>query len=117
MAPSDTIACSICGRVKAHANGRPPYCRDCTRHARALRIGHWHTDALCRPGTGVDPNWWWPDAAHPQTGDIAIGICQSCPVMDECLTFAITNEETSGIWGGTTPEQRRRYRRAHERSA
>lgn len=110
---TEITACSICGRAKAYRADRPPYCPDCKSHARALRVGHWHTDALCRPGSGVDPNWWFPDAAHPDMADVAIGICQSCPVIDECLTFAITNQETSGIWGGKTPEQRRRFIRAH----
>lgn len=30
----------------------------------------------------------------------AIGVCQSCPVTIECLTYAVLNDERWGIWGG-----------------
>jgi len=36
-------------------------------------------------------------------------ICMRCPVMDKCLKVGMFEEY--GIWGGTTPEQRRRIRR------
>jgi hypothetical protein len=32
-----------------------------------------------------------------------------CPVIDKCLKVGMFEE--TGIWGGTTPEQRRRIRR------
>jgi WhiB family redox-sensing transcriptional regulator len=36
-------------------------------------------------------------------------ICMECPVMDKCLKVGLFEEY--GIWGGTTPEQRRKIRR------
>jgi hypothetical protein len=36
-------------------------------------------------------------------------ICMECPVMDKCLKVGMYEE--SGIWGGTTPQQRQRLRR------
>jgi len=36
-------------------------------------------------------------------------ICFKCPVIDKCLKVGLFEEY--GIWGGTTPEQRRRIRR------
>ena len=36
-------------------------------------------------------------------------ICMECPVLDKCLKVGLFEEY--GIWGGTTPEQRRRIRR------
>lgn len=33
-------------------------------------------------------------------------ICASCPVKQQCLDFAMRTRESTGIWGGTTPEQR-----------
>lgn len=43
----------------------------------------------------------------------ALRICQDCPVMWECLEYAMRNEEESpgsrwGIYGGTRPEDRAR---------
>jgi len=35
----------------------------------------------------------------------AIKVCIGCPVMDECLEFAIRHEE-HGVWGGTTERER-----------
>ncbi|TMK81786.1 MAG: WhiB family transcriptional regulator, partial [Actinobacteria bacterium] len=43
----------------------------------------------------------------------ALSICATCPVRAQCLDYAIRNRETYGIWGGTTPDQRRRIRREH----
>ena len=40
----------------------------------------------------------------------AIQVCNSCPVKDPCLRFALDNNEI-GIWGGTTHKQRRRMKR------
>jgi len=36
-------------------------------------------------------------------------ICLRCPVMDKCLKVGMFEE--AGIWGGTTPDQRRKIRR------
>jgi hypothetical protein len=34
--------------------------------------------------------------------------CAACPVREECLQHALVNNETSGIWGGTTDRERQR---------
>lgn len=39
-------------------------------------------------------------------------VCRSCPVQDACLAHALTAVEPEGIWGGTTPDERRRMRGA-----
>ena len=36
-------------------------------------------------------------------------ICWDCPVRDECLAEAITNEVRWGVWGGTGEVERQRY--------
>jgi len=43
-------------------------------------------------------------------GDLveALLICGRCPVRADCLQHAIAARERYGIWGGTTPEERRR---------
>ncbi|NUT41231.1 MAG: WhiB family transcriptional regulator, partial [Thermoactinospora sp.] len=36
--------------------------------------------------------------------------CARCPVVDECRSYALREGETEGIWGGLTPQERRRSR-------
>lgn len=65
----------------------------------------WMDDALCAE-VGVD--FFFPDegvVAHD-----AKQICADCPVARQCLSFGISEE--FGIWGGTTPKQRRKMRKA-----
>lgn len=38
-------------------------------------------------------------------------VCATCPVRTDCLTFALTTDAQYGIWGGTTPRERRGLRR------
>ncbi|MGA0895463.1 MAG: WhiB family transcriptional regulator [Ilumatobacteraceae bacterium] len=65
----------------------------------------WVPRANCR---GMDP-----DLFHPERGDNgtnianAKAVCQGCEVRSECLEFAIAHREKIGIWGGTTPKERR----------
>jgi Transcription factor WhiB len=35
-------------------------------------------------------------------------ICQTCPVIAECLAFALSNRENYGVWGGTTGRTRQK---------
>ncbi|MFF4006555.1 WhiB family transcriptional regulator [Streptomyces sp. NPDC001717] len=37
-------------------------------------------------------------------------LCTGCPVQEECLAMAVHADESDGIWGGTTPVERRRMR-------
>ncbi|OAK56226.1 WhiB family transcriptional regulator [Rhodococcoides kyotonense] len=39
--------------------------------------------------------------------EFAKALCRRCPVVAECLRFALLEHETFGIWGGMTPEERR----------
>lgn len=41
----------------------------------------------------------------------AKAVCAGCPVRQACLDFALEHDLTHGIWGGTTPEDRRAWRR------
>ena len=42
---------------------------------------------------------------------IAKKLCETCPVINQCLNYAMTANEPFGIWGGLTVNQRRRLRR------
>jgi WhiB family redox-sensing transcriptional regulator len=38
-------------------------------------------------------------------------ICATCPVTEQCLEFAMENDERFGVWGGKTERERRKLRR------
>ena len=38
-------------------------------------------------------------------------VCRECPAKEPCLEFALTTNQDSGIWGGTSEEERRKLRR------
>ena len=55
-----------------------------------------------------------PDTFFPEKGGStreAKRICTGCPVRDECLDFALANDERFGIWGGMSERERRRLKR------
>jgi WhiB family redox-sensing transcriptional regulator len=39
-------------------------------------------------------------------------LCELCPVVRECLAWALKTGETHGVWGGMLPRQRRRVKKA-----
>jgi WhiB family redox-sensing transcriptional regulator len=52
---------------------------------------------------------WFADTARDMR--VAVLICRSCPVRTECLDWAVSTGQHEGVWGGMTPEERRRLRR------
>ena len=52
-----------------------------------------------------------PEAFHPEKGGStreAKRVCQSCDVREECLQWALDNNERYGIWGGLSERERRK---------
>jgi WhiB family redox-sensing transcriptional regulator len=43
-------------------------------------------------------------------------VCAGCPVREECLEYAIDNNEL-GIWAGTSASQRMKLRRRRDQAA
>jgi len=39
----------------------------------------------------------------------ACRVCRGCPVREQCLEFALENNE-QGVWGATTPQERERIK-------
>jgi WhiB family redox-sensing transcriptional regulator len=72
--------------------------------------GTWGQRAACRT---EDPDIFFPVSYTESIQSVARrlararGICGRCPVIDECLDYAITTDQPEGIWAGTTPKQRR----------
>lgn len=64
-----------------------------TKQSECLKYGVEYTD-----------HHFWPDPwgnIHPK----AAAICAVCPVKAECYEAGV--DETEGVWGGTTPKERR----------
>lgn len=73
----------------------------------------WMERAVC---ASTDPDVWFPTKAlDQQTEAKAKRICHRCPVIDECLEYALESDQRYGIWGGLSEQERRgvaRRRRA-----
>ena len=71
----------------------------------------WQRDGRCR-----DPHFG-PlfDTERPRTMNAAKQICLGCPVVRECLEFAVRADEPFGVWGGMTPKERTRHKRRRPR--
>ncbi|CAN5260115.1 MAG: WhiB family transcriptional regulator [Euzebyales bacterium] len=55
-----------------------------------------------------------PDTFFPEKGGStreAKRICMLCDVREECLSYALANDERFGIWGGLSERERRRLKR------
>lgn len=37
---------------------------------------------------------------------MAKALCQSCPIVEACFTYALETNQRHGIWGATTPDER-----------
>ncbi len=83
--------------------------------ASSLALGSadysWRNEAVCRD---TDPELFFPIGTTGQALlqiDKAKEVCDECPVKVKCLDFAIETNQDSGIWGGTSEEERRDIRR------
>lgn len=70
--------------------------------------------ALCG-SDGPDDLKWFPGAY--ETDEDAKATCRTCPVKAECLEGALEREEPHGIFGGATPEERKRIARNRARKS
>lgn len=85
-----------------------------TSHAIARGGGmNWRNDALCRPGSGIDPELFWTigDERSKDPATIAQiaqakAVCSACPVQSACLADAYDTHEFQGIRAGTTGAER-----------
>ncbi|MER5377323.1 WhiB family transcriptional regulator [Streptomyces sp. NPDC002132] len=80
----------------------------------------WRQHAECRR---EDPDLFFPigttGPALLQT-EQAKAVCRRCPVQEPCLEWAMETDQTLGVWGGTSENERRalkRRLRARQRSS
>ncbi len=70
----------------------------------------WRHQAVC---LDEDPELFFPEGEserYQRQIAAALEVCATCPVSQECLDYALEADQRTGIWGGTTAEQRRRIR-------
>jgi WhiB family transcriptional regulator, redox-sensing transcriptional regulator len=67
----------------------------------------WQDLALCAE---TDPEAFFPEKG----GSVreAKRVCRSCEVRAECLEYALRHDIRFGIYGGMSPQERRRLKRA-----
>ena len=70
-------------------------------------MNDWTTQGLCRGMTEL----FYPARGDNEGFNAAKAVCDRCPVKAPCLDFAMSFEETEGVWGGTSGRDRRALRK------
>lgn len=72
----------------------------------------WMLKAKCREIEDPDAVFFPPQRKGIKTDySRARTICEHCPVRTTCLAWAIAHGIPNGVWGGTTPLERKRMSR------
>ncbi|MFB9186938.1 WhiB family transcriptional regulator [Dactylosporangium sucinum] len=64
--------------------------------------GAWRMRGACQT---VDPETFFPAPSEP--ADAAVALCRTCDVQGACLAWALEVGDCHGVWGATTPRERR----------
>jgi WhiB family redox-sensing transcriptional regulator len=67
----------------------------------------WRDAALCAQ---TDLDAFFPDANRSAAP--AKRICAACPVVAECLAYALATSQAYGVWGGMSVRERAALKRA-----
>ena len=76
----------------------------------------WWERAVCR---GQDASYFFAPSYFEKRAEkqareaVAKALCVRCPVREPCLEFALATNQDSGIWGGTSEEERRKLRKQY----
>jgi WhiB family transcriptional regulator, redox-sensing transcriptional regulator len=76
-----------------------------------IECDDWREQSACRD---TDPDLFFPvGTTGPAIEQIenAKAVCRVCDVQKNCLEYALVTTQDSGIWGGTSEEERRAIRR------
>lgn len=74
-------------------------------------IEDWRERSACRD---TDPDLFFPvgtTGVAIEQIEAARAVCRSCEAQAQCLEFALATNQESGIWGGTSEEERRKLRK------
>jgi WhiB family redox-sensing transcriptional regulator len=75
-------------------------------------VDDWRPRSACRD---TDPDLFFPIGTTGIALDqiaAAKEVCSACEVQGACLEFALATNQESGVWGGTSEEERRKLRKA-----
>ena len=84
-------------------------------HTAAVSL-NWRDNAACRD---TDPDLFFPvgtTGLAVEQISAAKAVCATCPVKGPCLEFALITNQDSGVWGGTSEDERRKIRRSWVKS-
>ncbi|MEV6421740.1 WhiB family transcriptional regulator [Streptomyces sp. NPDC051662] len=76
----------------------------------------WRHNSVCRE---EDPELFFPIGnTGPALLQIeeAKAVCRLCPVMEQCLQWALESRQDSGVWGGLSEDERRAMKRRAARN-
>ncbi|WP_029138744.1 WhiB family transcriptional regulator [Nakamurella lactea] len=76
----------------------------------------WRHRAICRD---EDPELFFPIGnSGPALLQIAEAkaVCERCPVISECLSWALESGQDAGVWGGMSEDERRALKRRRARA-
>ncbi|MGW0698557.1 WhiB family transcriptional regulator [Streptomyces sp. NPDC002867] len=76
---------------------------------------NWREYAACR---NEDPDLFFPigtGAPALVQAEAAKQVCARCPVREQCLKWALENNQESGVWGGLNEDERRSLKRRSRR--
>jgi WhiB family redox-sensing transcriptional regulator len=83
-----------------------------TAAAYSMEHADWRDVAACRD---TSPDLFFPvGTTGPAVDQIATAkaVCRQCDVQAECLEYALVTNQDTGVWGGTSEEERKKLRRA-----
>jgi len=78
-----------------------------------LASDEWRRNAACRD---TDPDLFFPvGTTGPAIEQIdnAKAVCAACDAQTACLEYALATNQDSGVWGGTSEEERRQLRKQY----
>lgn len=76
---------------------------------------HWRDEAAC---LGKDTEVFFPSGTTGRALEQAAeakAVCVQCPVIQQCLDWALATSQQDGVWGGMSEEERRLLRRGRQR--
>ena len=76
----------------------------------------WRHQAACRD---EDPELFFPIGnTGPAILQIeeAKSVCRTCPVIEDCLAWALESGQDAGVWGGLSEDERRALKRRNQRA-
>ena len=79
---------------------------------RARADHAWMDAAACAALPPEQREWFYHGdsqsrLARDHRDRLALAVCRGCPVLRTCRRYALMTEETYGVWGGMTQDQRR----------